>query len=123
MSLIKLEGMEFFAYHGYHDAERVTGNKYGVDLEIQSDLSLPSITDDLGDTIDYEAIYKIVKEEMGKPARLLEHLSHRINQSILENFPRIKTVRSMVSKYNPPVGGICHRAVVETESLRENNQT
>jgi 7,8-dihydroneopterin aldolase/epimerase/oxygenase len=119
MSVIELQGMEFFAYHGHHDAERVTGNKYGIDLVISTDLSVPSESDALKDTIDYETIYKIVKEEMGKPAHLLEHLSHRINLGILRGFPEINSVKSRVSKYNPPLGGICHRALVETESFQD----
>ncbi len=114
MSVIELQGMEFFAYHGFHDAERVTGNKYGVDLIITTDLDRPSHSDSLKDTINYEEVYRIVKEEMGKPARLLEHLSFRINEVIINSFPEISSVKSRVSKYNPPLGGICRRALVET---------
>ena len=119
MAVIELQGMEFFAYHGFHDAERVTGNKYGVDLIITTDLDKPSHSDSLSDTVNYEEVYRIVKEEMGKPARLLEHLSFRINDGLLTHFPEIVTVKSRVSKYNPPVGGICHRALVETENKRD----
>ncbi len=118
MAIIELEGMEFFAYHGYHDEERVTGNKYGVDLIITTDLDKPSHTDSLKDTINYEEVYRIVKEEMSKPAKLLEHISFRINESLINEFPEIANVKSRVSKYNPPLGGICHRAMVETERSR-----
>ena len=118
-SVILLEGIEFFAYHGYHDEERVTGAKYGVDIEIVADLSKPGSTDDLGDTVNYETVYNIVKDEMAKPARLLEHISNRINESIIESFSQIQSVKSCVSKYNPPVGGICRRAAVVTTRKRD----
>ncbi|RZK29989.1 MAG: dihydroneopterin aldolase, partial [Hymenobacter sp.] len=32
MGQIALEGLEFFAFHGYYDEEQKIGNKYGVDI-------------------------------------------------------------------------------------------
>lgn len=116
MAEIRLEGIEFFAYHGHHDEERITGNKYSVDVYIETDLSEAAQTDALKDTVNYVVIYNIIKEEMAKPARLLEHISHRINQEVLREYPEIVRVRTAVSKFNPPVGGICKRATVITEA-------
>jgi dihydroneopterin aldolase len=115
MAEIRLEGIEFFAYHGHHDEERITGNKYSVDMYIETDLSQAAESDSLKDTVNYVVIYNIIKEEMAKPARLLEHISHRINQEVLKEYPEIKRVRTAVSKFNPPVGGICKKATVTTE--------
>ena len=39
MGQIALEGMEFFAFHGYYDEEQKIGNKYGVDLYIETNLN------------------------------------------------------------------------------------
>jgi len=39
------------------------------------------------------------------PANLLEHLAHRILDSITEHFPRIEYAEVTVTKYNPPLPG------------------
>jgi dihydroneopterin aldolase len=36
MGKITLEGLEFFAFHGYYDEEQKIGNKYGVDITIET---------------------------------------------------------------------------------------
>lgn len=109
---ITLEGIEFFAYHGFHSEERKIGNKYQVDLKIVADLGNASETDDLSQTVDYEAVYKIVKKEIEKPTRLLETVAGRILDGILAGFQKILSVEVSVAKFNPPVGGICHKAKV-----------
>lgn len=118
MGRIALEGMEFFAFHGFYDEEQKIGNKYGVDLYIYTDLHAAAETDDLHQTVNYEVLYKLVLEEMTKPARLLEHLGHRIIDSIYQRFPLIRAVKINVYKYNPPLGGICRLAKVTLKERR-----
>jgi dihydroneopterin aldolase len=112
MGQIALEGMEFFAFHGYYDEEQKIGNKYGVDLYIRTDLHAAGASDRLHETVNYEVLYRVVAEEMLAPARLLEHLGHRVLDRILIEFPHVRSVKVSVSKFNPPLGGICHRARV-----------
>lgn len=115
MGFIHLEGLEFFAYHGYYDEEQKVGNKYSVDLEIETDLHEASSSDKLPDTINYEQLYRIVKAEMEVPSRLLEHIGGRISDKIYEEYSSIKSCKVAISKYNPPVGGVCQRARVVIE--------
>ena len=58
MGLIRIEGMEFYAFHGHFPEERVVGNSFIIDLEIETDLSLPSKTDNLDDAVDYQKAYR-----------------------------------------------------------------
>nr|WKN39047.1 dihydroneopterin aldolase [Tunicatimonas sp. TK19036] len=116
MAKILLEGLEFFAYHGYHQEERKTGNRYNVDVLVEADVKQAAIQDQLKETIDYAKLYQTVKEEMEQPAKLLEHIGYRIIQQILEEFPQVTAVEVQVSKFNPPLGGVCRRACV---TLRE----
>ena len=39
MGKVSLEGMEFYARHGYYEEERVIGNKYSVDVTLDVDFS------------------------------------------------------------------------------------
>ncbi len=112
MGQIALEGMEFFAFHGYYDEEQKIGNKYGVDLYIQTDLLAAGESDKLQQTVNYEVLYRLVAEEMRAPARLLEHVAHRVLDRIMAELPHVRKVKVNVSKFNPPLGGICHRARV-----------
>jgi dihydroneopterin aldolase len=116
MAKILLEGLEFFAYHGYHKEERKTGNRYNVDVLVEANVKEAAVRDRLKETIDYAKLYQTVKEEMAQPAKLLEHIAHRIIQRVLEQFPQVEAVEVQVSKFNPPLGGVCHRACV---TLRE----
>ena len=114
-----MEGMEFFAHHGYYQEEQKIGNKFAVDITVVTDLSDAAEHDVLEETIDYESLYKIIRHVMSEPTKLLEHLGKRIIDTVFEEFQQVSSVEVKVSKYNPPVGGICQRASV---SLKENRQ-
>ena len=58
MSKIIFNNLEFYAFHGVIPAEQKIGSRYLVDIEIKTDLSKASETDNLKDTIDYSLIYK-----------------------------------------------------------------
>ena len=115
MGQIALEGMEFFAFHGFYDEEQKIGNKYGVDLYIETDLHAAAASDDLHETVNYETLYNIVLEQMNEPARLLEHNGHRVMEQVTAIFPKVKKVKINIYKFNPPLGGICNRAIVTLE--------
>ena len=56
-------------------------------------------TDDkLSETIDYEELYKIIREAMGKPSRLLENIGGRIMEVVFAKFPLVTYVELSISK-------------------------
>ncbi len=112
MGIIRLEGMEFSAYHGVYDEERKMGNRYQVDMALEADLEPAAQSDSLPDAVDYEALYRIVARRMEQPARLLEFLAREIAVEVRQRYPDIFWVEVTVSKYNPPLGGICQKASV-----------
>ncbi|MCU0323787.1 MAG: dihydroneopterin aldolase [Spirosomaceae bacterium] len=112
MGTISLEGMEFFAYHGVADEEQLIGNKFSIDVTITTDLTIAAETDKLRNTINYEVLYKIVADVMKKKHRLLEHVAYQIIRKAKEQFTDIQNIKVSVSKFNPPVGGVCERSRV-----------
>jgi dihydroneopterin aldolase len=114
MGTIQLEGMEFFAFHGCFKEEQIIGTKFLVDLEVRADTSRAEETDRLQDTFDYVHIYQLVKQEMEKKSHLLEHVAHRIIESVRSAYPPIAEISIKIAKINPPVGGkmqqICFQA-------------
>ena len=105
MGLIQIENMEFYAFHGHFREEQIVGNKFLVDLAIDSDMTDPAASDNLKDAINYQFAYKLVKEEMEKKSSLLENIAKRILDTIYENFAGIREVSVKISKMNPPMGG------------------
>jgi 7,8-dihydroneopterin aldolase/epimerase/oxygenase len=105
MGQIAVEGMEFFAYHGCFREEQIIGTRFMVDVYIDTDTREAENTDDLHKTVNYQAIYVLVKEEMEVRSKLLEHVGRRILDRIRKEFPQVEACRVKVSKMNPPVGG------------------
>ncbi len=105
MGLIRIENMEFYAFHGHYREEQIVGNKFLVDLSVETDMSVPADSDNLKDAINYQVAYRLVKEEMEKKSNLLEHIAKRILDAIYNQFTGIERVTVKVSKMNPPMGG------------------
>ena len=105
MGLIQIENMEFYSFHGHFREERIVGNKFMVDLIIDTDMQLPSGTDNLKDAVNYQRVYEIVKQQMEKKSYLLEHIAARIIDAIYAEMTGILSITVKVSKMNPPMGG------------------
>ncbi len=116
MGIVSLEGMEFYARHGYYEEERIIGNKYSVDVRLELDLSEAAASDRLEGTVNYEKVYELIADVMAIDANLLEHLAGKIITVLKENFSQIEKVTVKVCKYNPPIKGLCQRATVEMSS-------
>jgi dihydroneopterin aldolase len=105
MGLIQIENMEFYSFHGHFKEERIVGNKFLVDLTIETDMNIPKVSDNLKDAVNYQRIYEIIKLEMEKKSHLLEHIAGRILDAIYAEMDGIIKVTVKVSKMNPPMGG------------------
>lgn len=105
MGLIKIENMEFYAFHGHYREEQIVGNRFIVDLTIETDMSVPSKSDNLRDAVNYQKAYQIVKEQMEKKSYLLENIAGRILDALYSEMQGIKKATVKVSKMNPPMGG------------------
>lgn len=112
ISRIALEGLEFHAFHGVYPHERESGNWFEVDVAVDTDFSMAAQTDELSGTVDYELIYRVVKDEMDKPSKLLETVGENIVDEILKRFAKVTNVELKISKINPPIGGKAKKATV-----------
>jgi len=115
---VALEGLEFHAYHGVYPQERSSGNKFEVDVTVETEFLHTAFQDDLAGTINYEDLYALVKKEMDKPSKLLETVGHAIAEKILQSFDSAVQAQVKISKFNPPIGGVCRKASVVVERMR-----
>lgn len=104
MGIIRIEDMEFYAFHGHFKEEQIVGNHFIIDLEIETDLEPAGISDKLEDATDYVIACRVVKEEMEKKSKLLENIGKRILDSLYNNLKGIKKATVRIRKMNPPVG-------------------
>jgi dihydroneopterin aldolase len=115
---IALLDLEFYAYHGIYEEERKSGNRFSVDLKVEVHVNKDENFDDLNNTIDYEKLYAIVKKHMMISSLLLEKIAQKILREILEAWPQAISVSVSISKFTPPVSGICKKAMVTLSEER-----
>jgi 7,8-dihydroneopterin aldolase/epimerase/oxygenase len=108
---ISLEGIEFFAYHGYYPEEQIKGNTFSVDVKVISELD-PADVNDLEKTVNYELIFALVEKEMQRTTPLIETVAARILDELFIQFKQVQRAEVAVSKFNPPIKGKCERARV-----------
>lgn len=98
--------MEFRAYHGCFKEEKIVGNDFIVNLTLETDLEKPCQTDSISDTVNYQTVYSLVKEQMEISSDLLENVCERILNTIYDAFgDKILSAFVKVDKLNPPMGG------------------
>lgn len=104
MFTIRLKNLIFTAFHGIYEEERLLGNQYRVDCSVTlEDSGKEGIQ--LEDTVNYEVLYRIVKNRMEIPSPLLEAVSMEIGQLILKEFSKLKAVSITISKIHPMIEG------------------
>lgn len=111
VTTIAIEGAEFFAYHGYYEAERKTGNTFILNVEVDVK-TFDSADDNITDTINYESLYTICKNEMGQTRKLLETVVFDILETIKEKHESVVGARVEMKKKGPQLGGKVDFAIV-----------
>jgi 7,8-dihydroneopterin aldolase/epimerase/oxygenase len=112
MATIRIEGMDFFAYHGCFTEESIIGTRFEVDLTVKVDTDQAEVSDNLHHTVNYLTLFETVKKEMDVRSNLLENVAHRIMSAIRNRFPVVTFIEVKVSKLNPPLGGKIDRVSV-----------
>ncbi len=114
MTRIGLEGMEFYSFHGYYESERKMGNKYLLDVFVKLKEDLTN-SEEIGDTVNYEEIYKICKSEMDQPKKLLETVSFNIVERLKNEQANIAEVELKLRKVGVQLGGKLEASVIEVK--------
>ena len=119
--VIRLGGLSFYGYHGVTAAEKETGRVFEIDCELEADLAEPGRSDRLADTVDYYAVYKLIRDSVeGTAFSLLEGLANHLASNILDKFP-VYRVTLKVRKMHPPIPG--QIKFIEVEVTRHQGDT
>lgn len=105
MLSIHLHKIRLFAYHGIHAEEKILGNSFELDLTIRyQPEKLP--VQHLSESIDYVAVYDLVKKRMTIATPLLETVVTEMAISILKTFALAEEVEITIRKTHPPIAQI-----------------
>ena len=99
----ELKGLEFHAFHGVYEEERINGQIFRVDVSFETNIDKSAHSDNLIDTIDYTYIYELIAEQMKIRSALLEHIATRIVTSIKSMVDGIQNIELKITKVNPPI--------------------
>ena len=101
--IIHLSGIEVFAHHGVFDHERVDGQLFVVDIDVEVDANAAAQSDALADTLDYGALASAVKDAVaGEPLNLLEAVAMRVLRAIFV-FDHARAARVTIHKPSAPM--------------------
>jgi dihydroneopterin aldolase len=111
-NIIRLKGMEFYAYHGVLPEEKILGQRFLIDVDLYPRKWI-TLSDNLQDTINYAEVFTLVKDCVkNKRFKLLESLAEDIAACILDNFD-CSQVRVEVHKPQAPIPGVLKDVSVE----------
>ena len=111
---IVLSAMRFQGRHGVTPEERAAPQPFEVDVELVTDLQPAGVEDDLAQTVDYGAAFKICRELVeATDFRLLEAIAESLADELLRAFPRLSEVVVRVRKLQVPLAGDLAYAEVE----------
>ena len=121
-SYIRLRNVRFHAFHGVMPQERRVGGDFLVNLRVGYPLEQAMQSDEVGDTLNYAALYEVVKAEMMQPSNLLEHVAGRIADAIVKRFPQVTSIDLELTKQNPPMGADCDGVGVEIHLINDKTE-
>lgn len=99
---IHLKALKFHAYHGLHTGEDILGGEYEVSLSVTY-FPPNKIVKELSETVDYVALYQLVKERMAINTPLIETIGTEIASEIILKFPLVSSVEISIFKLHPPI--------------------
>jgi len=120
LGTIAIEGIEMFGYHGVYAEEQERGTHFEVDVYLATSIQAAASADKLSQTVDYQAVYQLVLDIMGKRMDLLETLTMQIGEEILRRFPAVASAKVRVAKLRPLGMAQCRRTYVELGFERDS---
>jgi dihydroneopterin aldolase len=98
---IELKALRFYASHGWQEEEAIAGNEFEVTL--MAAVPAKENIDSINDTVDYVAVYDLVKTIFMQREKLLETVAQKIADAIQARFPEIEELQVTITKLSPPI--------------------
>jgi dihydroneopterin aldolase len=119
---IVLANMRFQGRHGFYDHELLATQPFEVDVELVLDLQPAGMDDDLTKSVDYAAVYEVVRAIVESTSfRLLEAIAEAISHELLADFA-VDEVGVRVRKPAVKLGGPLDHAGVQIRRRRAGGE-
>lgn len=120
MAKVRIHNMMFYGFHGVYEYEREQGQKFYIDIEIETKDDKMAETDDVKDGVDPASIYDIVKDVTeNKRFQLLGALSAHIGDELLKKHSHFHAVTTRIRKPSVPISGPIDYVEVETTRVQD----
>ena len=117
MATIRIRNMMFYGFHGIYDFEREQGQKFFVDVALDTKDNHAAETDKAEDGVDAAHVYNFVRDVVeNKRYTLLQSLATEVNQQLLRAFPQCASATTMIRKPSVPIAGPLDCVEVEVTS-------
>ncbi len=104
MDKIIVKGLKIFAHHGVLQFEKENGQEFPVDITLWLDTQSAGISDDLSQTVNYDALSKFAAEKFcEKSYDLIEAAAEMLSFEILKKYELVKEVTVCVHKPGAPI--------------------
>ena len=95
---VSLKNTEFYAYHGYYPKEKLTGNRFILNLKV-------SFSKENDQFVNYEHLFAISKDIMlnHEPIDFIETIIEKIMEQILGKYNFLEKIQCEITKVKPPI--------------------
>ena len=100
-TVLKINNLEIWAYHGWYPEERLIGGLYNIDISIGLDLNTTTLQ--LADTVDYQDVVDLTKSIMKREFKLIEESCTALYHEVLTLSTQINQLEVTVTKLNIPI--------------------
>lgn len=116
MDIIKIEGLEIYAYHGVFPEEKEKGQYFYVNADLYTNTRNAGMNDDLTKSTNYaevcEFIYKFMCDHT---YNLLETIAEQLAQEILLKFKLVHNIILKIDKPHAPINKVFESVSVTIE--------
>ena len=103
MDILRVNGIEVYAYHGCIDEEALAGGFFTVNTIFKGNFNRAAENDDLDQAIDYVNVAATVKQQMSIRSKLIESVAYRILRALKDEFPIAHEIEVTVIKHRAPI--------------------
>jgi 7,8-dihydroneopterin aldolase/epimerase/oxygenase len=101
---IELRNLLFYSFHGLYPEEKKAGGEFVVDVWAKFPAE-DHILNSINETVNYAALFAIIKDEMNQPRELLETIAQSIAEKIYDKYNVIREVEIRIEKKKAPIVG------------------
>lgn len=120
MIKVALQGVKFFAYHGFYPEEQVLGSHFVVDVSVEFAQEHHYNDDEIAYTVNYEHLNQMVDAEMEHTRKLLETVVQGIIDRAKAAYPFAEVIKASITKLNPPLPGNVAASFIEITYQKPN---